>query len=175
VALDLPHGLSAWLGEFLPPTPFSVMAFDAGPALAFRLQASAIFEGLVWMLVFYFLVILCRRVWLAVAVLFALATAYYASTSGQLLRLDTLLSLAGTLGAVGLGVFTLWRFGLLATVACLHFTYLANSTPLTYDFTTWYAGLTATNFLIGIGLAAYCCFISLGGRPLLGEKFFQEG
>jgi hypothetical protein len=125
--------------------------------------------------VLYFLVVLCRRVWLAVAVLFGLATAYYASTSGELLRLDTLLSLAATLTTIGLGVFILWRFGLLATVACLYFTYLANNAPLTYDFTTWYAGLTATNFLIGIGLAAFCCFISLGGRPLLGEKFFQEG
>jgi serine/threonine-protein kinase len=47
--------------------------------------------------------------------------------------------------------------------------------PLTTDPGAWYAGPALTCMLLLLGLTVYGFVVSLGGRPLLGEKFFEGG
>jgi serine/threonine-protein kinase len=76
--------------------------------------------------------------------------------------------------AAAIVVFTLARFGLLATFATMFFFYFWALFPFTTDITAWYA----TQFLIDgglcLGLASYGFYTSLGGQPLFGENLLRD-
>jgi serine/threonine-protein kinase len=162
----LPYALPAWLGPAGPqPRHLGLSSFS--PSLLRLFATGAVDEGPLWMLVLYLLVVVCRRVWIALAVLFAVASVNYLGSGW---RADTLPTLLASEAQVGLGVFVLWRFGLLPLVACVWVVSVLRTAPLTYDFSTWYAGTTALYFAALIGVAVWCFFISLGGRPLFAEE-----
>jgi hypothetical protein len=75
---------------------------------------------------------------------------------------------------VGLQVFALARFGLLAMAGLLLCSTLLSLVPLTADLSAWYAYQGVIMALILTGLAVYACFTATRGRGLIGEWFFNE-
>ncbi len=67
------------------------------------------------------------------------------------------------------------RCGVLPALAGLCVNYVLQHSPIVFDLGTWYAGCTATTVALLVAFALYAFALSPGGRPLLGEKFFQEG
>jgi serine/threonine-protein kinase len=73
---------------------------------------------------------------------------------------------------VGMQVFVLARFGLLAFAGLRICTELLSLVPLTTDLSAWYAYQGVFMALIIIGLAVYAFFIATRARRLFGEWFF---
>jgi serine/threonine-protein kinase len=129
-----------------------------------------IFLGLSYLFLLLLLYLLCRRkewlsslaAWLLPTVVFGLGARNH--VIGALV--------AGLIFAMTL-VVTM-RFGLLALVASLFFSFLFNFYPMTTDFSVWYAGSTIFGLCAGLAVVVYSFYISLGGQPifkggLLGE------
>jgi hypothetical protein len=76
---------------------------------------------------------------------------------------------------VGLQVFALARFGLLAMAGLLLCEGYLSLVPLTADRSVWYAYQGVIMALIVTGLAVYACFTATRGRWHFGEWFFKEG
>ena len=70
-------------------------------------------------------------------------------------------------------LLVLIRFGLLAMASLSLVQELLVVSPLTRDFSTWYAGVSLSVVLIVVALAAFGFYASLGGRPLLREELLE--
>lgn len=75
---------------------------------------------------------------------------------------------------VGLVVYALARFGLVAMAGSQLCSTMLSLVPLTADLTAWYAYQGVIMALIVTGLAVYACFTATRGRWLFGEWFFNE-
>jgi len=70
-------------------------------------------------------------------------------------------------------LIALMRFGLLTlVVACL--VLQLRYVPLTLDFTAWYSTGSLLVMLIALAIAAYGFWVSLAGRPLLGDELLES-
>jgi hypothetical protein len=76
--------------------------------------------------------------------------------------------------SVGLQVFILARFRLLAFAGLRVCTELLSLVPLTTDSSAWYAYQGFIMALIVIGLAVSACFTATRGQWRFGEWFFSE-
>ena len=72
---------------------------------------------------------------------------------------------------VGIGLFVMLRFGLLATVALLLVRHLLVY-PITANVSAWYAGSGFFALFVIALLAGYGCYTSLAGQSLFGERLF---
>ncbi len=75
---------------------------------------------------------------------------------------------------VGLVVFALARFGLVAMAGSLLCSSMLSLVPLTADLSAWYAYQGVTMALIVTSLAVYACFTATRGQWLFGEGFFGD-
>jgi hypothetical protein len=75
---------------------------------------------------------------------------------------------------VGLQVFALARFGLLAMAGSVLCGVMLSLVPLTADLSAWYAYQGVIMALIVAGLAVFACFTATRGRWHFGEWFFNE-
>jgi hypothetical protein len=75
---------------------------------------------------------------------------------------------------IGLVVFALARFGLLAMAGSLLCSLMLSLVPLTTDLSAWYAYQGVMMALIVTGLAVYACFTATRGQWRFGEWFFKE-
>jgi hypothetical protein len=65
-----------------------------------------------------------------------------------------------------LGVFLIFRFGLLAAAAVLAFqACLLENFPFTTQLSSWYAGISLAGILLMAAIACYCFYTSLGAGP----------
>jgi hypothetical protein len=75
---------------------------------------------------------------------------------------------------VGLQVFALARFGLLAMAGSLLCSEMLSLVPLTADLSAWYAYQGVIMAMILIVLAIYACFTATRGQGLFAQWFFNE-
>jgi len=76
---------------------------------------------------------------------------------------------------MGLWLFTLLRFGLLALTFLLFvYALLMTSNALTSDLSAWYAGPGLWTAGLIVALAGYGCYTALGGRPLVGKGWLGD-
>ena len=122
-----------------------------------------------FLFLFLLLRILLRRQWLAGAVLFALFL-----TLGVLTDDNPWITAAVLAVSLPLVLFTLTRFGLLALTVMFYFFGLLETSPLTSDVASWYAGPTIFSLAVMVGLVAYGFYQSLAGRPLVSADLFAE-
>src|SRR5204863_9311630 len=120
-----------------------------------------------FLLLLFFLVLRRERVAIIVLWLFLIVPlALITQVNVRMLPFTALL--------MGVYMFVLWRYGLLATIAMLFVFHLWVFFPMTTDITAWYA----TNFMIDAGvclaLAGYGFYTSLAGQPLFGGKLLQD-
>lgn len=81
----------------------------------------------------------------------------------------------GTALIIGLQVFVLARFGLLAFAAFLFCKNQLSQVPLTVDLSAWYAYQGVLMALVVIALATYAFVTATRGQRLFGEGFFGDG
>ena len=62
------------------------------------------------------------------------------------------------------------RFGLVGAIAATLTFRMTEFIPLTLDVSVWYFSYSLVCLLLPVGLVVYAFWISLGGRPLIGEE-----
>ena len=80
----------------------------------------------------------------------------------------------GGLLRMGVAVFLLFRFGVLALLGWGFVAFSTQLMPLTLDPSAWYFGASLTKVLTVTVLAGYSAWASLGGRPLFGQGIHEE-
>ena len=124
--------------------------------------------AMLFLCLFLLLAVVVRKRWLAMVLLWLLASITYGLLRGSVVDLIT----AGI--PVVIFVATLVRYGLLATYMGFIFFFLA-AWPFTTNFSAWYAtpGLFAS--AVGAALLFYGFYISLAGEPLLrGRRLLED-
>ncbi len=71
-------------------------------------------------------------------------------------------------------IFAAVRFGLLVSVFLFLFVSVSYELPMTPDFSVWYAGNAMFALFFLVALAAYGCYISLGGQPVFKGRLLRE-
>jgi serine/threonine-protein kinase len=148
-----------------PPTPLYVL-------LSF-LIIPIILPVLTLLLSFLFFLVL-RREWLAWG---AVWLVFMGSFTAPLLGpspTGNVLTLLWDGLHVGLGIFSLARFGLLAYAGSLLCEVLLSLVPLTADLSAWYAYQGALGAIAVVGLAVFALITATRGQQLLSERFFGD-
>jgi serine/threonine-protein kinase len=136
----------------------------------FTSQLSAgLFTALISLFLLLLFVVVLRRERLALGALWLLLTLLTTLVTQANVLMTPFTALAALLG-----VFVLYRYGLLAMVSALFFLHLWVFYPLTTELTAWYA----TDFIIAlaicVALAAYGCYVSLAGQSLFGRSLLED-
>ena len=135
-------------------------------ALGLLPQAMLVALGMTFLL--FLLRVFFRREWLAGAVfIVAFSVPTLAITEHPWISVP--LSMSVWMATV----LVLARFGLLAVVAQTLVQSLLRLSPLTRDFSAWYAGTSLSVVLMVLALAGFGFYASLGGRPLLREELLE--
>jgi hypothetical protein len=153
--------LAGQLPRWQPGLAVSGSAWSA--AALYALLFSAVGLGLSYLLMLAVLRFLLRRTWLAAAVLaVVLSLAYGGAPTGM--------GFWEIAVVVSPFCFLLPRFGLVAATTLLLVYELLRATPLTTDFSRWYAWQGICAVLVLLALGAYAFWTNLGGRPLWQEE-----
>ncbi len=138
--------------------------------LRFASQATAgLFVAFISVFLLLLFVVILRRERFAVLALWLLFTLLLSLVSEA-----TWMRVPFTALLAAIVVFTLIRFGLLAVISVLFFSYLAIFYPITTELTAWYATDFTIALVICVLLAAYGFYVSLGDQKLLSGKLLEE-
>ena len=74
---------------------------------------------------------------------------------------------------VGVGLFTLARYGMLALIVAIAVASMLEQIPLTFNAGSMFAPSSYVLLAVIVGVAVYGCRTSLAGQPLLGGKFLD--
>jgi len=129
----------------------------------------ALFFSFIALLLLLLFVAVLRRERIAVVALWLLMTLLVTLVSRASVMMIPFLAL----GALFV-IFALKRYGLLALISTLFFYALGVFFPMTTELTAWYATDFTIALVIGIALAVYGCYTSLGGQPFFGGKLLQD-
>ena len=171
LVLELSHLSPGFLGQAseLVLNPGSVRLGNLF-FLRFAGQAtSGLFVSFISIFLLLLFVVILRRerfAVLAVWLLFTLLLSLVSEVRWMMIPFTALLA--------AIVVFTLIRFGLLAVISTLFFSYLAIFYPITTELTAWYATDFTIALAIALVLAAYGFYTSLGGQKILTGKLLEE-
>jgi serine/threonine-protein kinase len=170
----------AWAG--LPPPPLTgvgpfALQFPGPPTPLYLLLTSLIIPiilpVLILLLSFLFFLVL-RREWLAWgAVWLVLMGSFTASHLGPSPTGNALTLFWDGLH-VGLGIFGLARFGLLAFAGSMLCEVLLSLVPLTADLSAWYAYQGVLCAIAVVALAVFALITATRGQQLISERFFGD-
>jgi hypothetical protein len=166
---SLNHSLPLWL--HMPPRyPERSMLFGAPSVLHSALVALEVLAGSMFSpLAIVFLLLglrwLLRRQWLAAAVLL-LAVGFVVGIQNDPSGAQSQIAIPLGILLMGMYVFVILRFGLLAVVTLAFVSNLLETSMITTDFSRWYAGNGVVTLGITLALALYGMSNAMGGRPL---------
>ncbi len=177
--------LVQWLGWVAPGAPYIFNAPDAllGARFAlgelFRACTATLFLGLLLLLLFLLLRIVCRRQWLAIVAMFVVQSAAFqlgftiggGDTGGS--ALGALASIGVWCVFIALVLVMLMRFGLLPMLVFLFVRFMLISFPVTLDFGVWHSGLGIFVLVVVVALAGYGFYTSLAGHSLIRDPAFE--
>lgn len=132
--------------------------FRSGLGTLVSCQVSAVWMGLLLMLLMLLLRVALRVQWLAAIAFFATGTLAVIITNDVMWKI--LLPMA-MITIAGLAVI-LTRVGLLAAMASLFVNYLLTCSPMTADMSAWFAGFTVFASLVVVSLLAIGAFYCSG-------------
>jgi len=161
-----------WLGypprepwfDFPATQLLGVRSFARG--LTLQIYASLLQPFILLFLLLLFHIIL-RSERLAALVLWALAALALSLTAGTP-------GAPFAAAAAFMGVWVLYRYGLLASISATFFLHLNIFYPITSEFTAWYAGDFVLALAVTLALAVYAFRVSLGGRSLFGGGLLED-
>jgi hypothetical protein len=148
-----------------PPTPLYVVL---------SVLTVPIVIPVLWLLLAFVFFLVLRREWLAWVALWLLFVALYAAPLLGPSPAGNALTVFWYGLRVGLGVFVLARYGLLAFAGQLFGSELLALAPLTADLSAWYAPVGTVMALVVMGLAVYAFFTAAAGVKLFKEGFFGD-
>jgi serine/threonine-protein kinase len=171
---------TAWAG--VPPPPLTgsgPLALEvSGPPTPLYVLLSFLIVPIItpvfYTVISFVFFLVLRREWLAWGVVWLWLAAQYAVPLFGPSPIGNALTLFWYGLLVGLQVFVLARFGLLAFAGLRMCTELLSLVPLTTDLSAWYAYQGVLMALVIIGLAVYAFFTATRARRLLGERFFGD-
>jgi zinc-ribbon domain len=117
-------------------------------------------------LLFVLLRILLRRTWLAAAAIFLILTSFVVFGGPGLPLASSVVSFA-----LALGVAMQW--GLLALAVSMTMIASTNQTPLTSEFSVWYASRGLQEMVMIMAVALWCFYHALGRRKLLKTELLD--
>ena len=161
----------AWLGHpSRPPLATVTSTLASGRTLGwFLLGKQGLYIGFGWFNLFgiFFFGALLRNKWLGVAVQILLIWMVVGVSSYS--EPWSLSAAAFTL----IWFIVLLRAGVLASVVAHFFFHMLDATPLTLDFSAWYAGRTLLSLVFLAALLLCGFYFSLGGKPLFGRSLLE--
>ena len=150
VPLSPDHG--AQLGQ--------LMGFGAALYTIVIAQLSAVWIGLIFLMIMLLLRVTVRIPWLAAIVFLVVATAAFTLTSDSVIAMPWA---THAIISIGLAVI-LVRVGFLAAISSLFTTELMMNSPITSDVNAWYAGAAGFSITVLIALLAFGLYCSLVAR-----------
>jgi serine/threonine-protein kinase len=127
-----------------------------------------VFGALAFFMIFFLFRAMLRREQLAAWVLVLIAAA------PSLLSENPGLNFAGNALLVGLGIFVLTRFGLLALVIMFTLNNVLQAYPLTTHISEWYAQPTIFVFVALLAVAVFGFYVATKGHPIFGSMRIEE-
>ena len=115
---------------------------------------------------FVLLRILLRRTWLAAAAIFIMLTSLFVFGRPDL-------PLASTVVTFALALIVAMQWGLLALTITMTMIGSVNQTPLTSDFSVWYASRGLQEIAMIMAISLWCFYHALGGRKLLKAELLD--
>jgi hypothetical protein len=160
-----------WIGR---PSSFIISPGNTEIAHLFFLRFAsqlyvALFFSFIALLLLLLFVAVLRRERIAVVALWLLMTLLVTLVARASVMMIPFLALGAFLV-----ILALKRYGLLALISTLFFYSLGVFFPMTTELTAWYATDFTIALVIGIALAVYGCYTSLGGQPFFGGKLLQD-
>jgi serine/threonine-protein kinase len=125
-------------------------------------------NSLFFFLELFLLRVLLRRQWLAAATLIFLTAGPYLANDHPVIETSLWAILCG------LAIFTLIRFGVLSMAIAPAVTYALTRSPLSTNFSTWYAGSAVFALAAVLALTAYAFHTALASRPLFTASFLER-
>ena len=113
--------------------------------------------------------VLLRREWLGLGVLWALMTLF-----GTLVGNSGISELPGAAIGSAVILFLLYRYGLLALCSAVFVLHLWVFYPITTELKAWYAFDFVVGAIVCLALAAYGFYTSLGGQSILGGRLLKD-
>lgn len=166
---------SAWFGS--PPLVLdkllsSLSAPRHEAYLLFLAPLFAVVLGLGGLYLLFLLETLLKRVWLArLLVVLGVVVLQIAGSADSFVAL--VLGAFGILQA-GIVIAVSVRLGLLSAVTLWFTFYLLGGTPLTLDWSAWYAGRSFVILALLVCLFAAAFYTSLGGKPIFGRALLED-
>jgi hypothetical protein len=155
---------------------FNELQTFLGPRLALGFAAKLIAEdsllfpfGLLFL--FFLVRAVVRNIWLAGILVVLMMSAMGALSNPGFFFLDALFGLA----IWGFGVAILLRYGVLPMILAMFISELIDSSPLTTDFSVWYANSMFTALAIVLVITLWSFRTSLGGRKIWSGNFLENG
>ena len=137
-------------------------------SIFFALQNDAVFAAVGMMFLFFLAAAIFRRKWLGalpVGLLFAMLNV---SEENLAIELPFAILMAILL------VFVVLRFGLLAVAVGGVVAPLLTNSPITLDFSRWYAGRSLFALAVVVAIALYGFRVALGRRPVFGVAALED-
>ncbi len=175
LVFPLARSTPAWLGQpLLAPAYNATLATLSAPwhmAYAFFLNpVIAMIHSLTALFFLYLLHALVKRAWVA-GILLLLVWIPLASAGA---RRDLLVVFLAIVIFGATWVALLVRFGQLSSTAFLFTVYTLLRTPLTLDWSAWYAGRSFAVLGLFAALLLAGFHTSLGGKPIFGKKLLED-
>ena len=166
------NALPAWIDAPgmtpVPPSELMMRGTREAASIFFALQNDAVFAAVGMMFLFFLAAAIFRRKWLGalpVGLLFAMLNV---SEENLAIELPFAILMAILL------VFVVLRFGLLAVAVGGVVAPLLTNSPITLDFSRWYAGRSLFALAVVVAIALYGFRVALGSRPVFGVAALED-
>ena len=154
----------------LGPSPHLLLGPASAVALILQIVAFGPLNGLGFMTLFAFGLVVFRKRWVAAGFLGLIVTLLAAAPSGE----NYVAFLPVTIAAAVVFVFVALRSGVLAVTVILVVMPLLASTPFTLSLSRWYAGRGLLIVAAILAAATWAFWTSLGGRRALGALRLED-
>jgi len=170
--IHVSNALPAWFDVpgMTPVPPSALLMRGASEAASFLVNqlGEMAFNALGIMSFFFLSASILRKKWLAAVALGLLNIVL--SLSGENLSIE----LPFAILQAALLVFVVLRLGLVAVAVAGFISVLLQVSPITPDFSQWYAGRSFFALALFAGIALYGFRTALGRRPVFGAVVFEE-
>jgi hypothetical protein len=166
------NALPAWINApgMTPVLPSELMMRGTREAASFFFarQYGAVFDALGIMSFFFLAYSILGKKWLAAVALGLVFVILNLSGENLFIELPFAFLRAALL------VFLLLRFGLLSVAVAGFVDVLLQVSPITFDFSQWYAGRSTFALAVFAGIAVYGFRVALGKRPVFGAVALED-
>jgi protein kinase-like protein len=170
--LHLSNALPAWIDApgMTPIPPFELMMRGTREAASFFFarQNGTVFAAVGMMFLFFLVSSIFRRKWLGAVPLGLLF--FLMNVSGENVAIEFPFAVLMAI----LLVFVVLRFGLLAVAVGGLVAPLLTNSPITLDFSRWYAGRSLFALAVVAAIALYGFRVALGRRPVFGVAALED-